>query len=120
MTEDRRRSGASALSMSENVDNRVEDRRQAAAFYWQEMELYAQRLLACLRTAHADGVRDEMVQLMLARKNWELQTTLVEDRRLFGASLAHRRMIWNRARRVGLWPTRDEWRFIILGRWKGF
>lgn len=43
-----------------------------------------------------------------------------EGRRRFGASLSHRLYTWRYARRHGRWPSRGEWRFIILGRWAGF
>jgi hypothetical protein len=36
------------------------------------------------------------------------------------AKPSHRRYIWREARRQDRWPTRDEWRFIIVGRWAGF
>lgn len=36
------------------------------------------------------------------------------------ASLTHRRYLWRWIRLADRWPTRAEWRFIILGRWAGF
>jgi hypothetical protein len=37
-----------------------------------------------------------------------------------GARLDHRVYIWRNARGQGRWPRREEWRFILLGRWPGF
>lgn len=39
---------------------------------------------------------------------------------MFGAPLSHRAFIWRHARKHGRWPYRDEWRFIIIGKWPGF
>jgi hypothetical protein len=36
------------------------------------------------------------------------------------ASLSHRVWIWRRVRSEDRWPTRSEWRFIVLGRWSEF
>jgi hypothetical protein len=39
---------------------------------------------------------------------------------MFGARFDHRVWIWRRARAERRWPCREEWRFIVLGRWPGF
>lgn len=31
-----------------------------------------------------------------------------------------RRYVWRCARAEGRWPGREEWRYLIIGRWKGF
>jgi hypothetical protein len=48
------------------------------------------------------------------------QPLLGGKRRLLGATYNHRRFIWHYARSRRRWPTLEEWRFIVLGRWSGF
>lgn len=38
---------------------------------------------------------------------------------LGGAKFSHRRYIWRTARETAN-PSREQWRYILLGRWSGF
>lgn len=40
--------------------------------------------------------------------------------RLRFATLEARRYVWGYVRAAGRWPTRDEWHYILIGRWRGF